>query len=372
MRRSLYRIHRFTGLTLGVLLFLLALSGVLITFRSELLPLLYPEFRVTPGQSKLSVEDLLQKSQRSLHMARVSNYYNGESPDDASLVLYKDPSYSLPGIITIDPYTGTIQADMPLWKNLFAVALFFHANFFLGKSGEWLVGLLGLVLIFFVISGVILWWPKHGALIKLKRTVTKDQGVLSQRTHHLLGLAFALPLLLSAATGLLTVFDLGHSLGRLVLGESKRPEELSVLRTCNFKQDIKALSLLSAEVREKLISIHLCGPKNAYIKVSHGLTGKDYGRFLIDPASKIIVQRFDSTTDPISWNLKRLVFYPLHSGEILGLPGRILVLFGGLGLMGLFVSGIMLSLQRSRKRASTTIKGVSNENATFALNAHDT
>lgn len=354
MRKAVYKIHKFTGLTLGILMFLLALSGVMITFREELLSEIYPDFRVVPGEKELHPEAILRSARNYLKEKTISNFYANGDVDEAALILFRDQAKTLPGILTMNPYSGAVIGEMPLWKNAFAVSLFFHANFFLGKTGEWLVGILGLVLILFVFSGFYVWLPKKNVLTKFRQTFSKNKKRDAQKLHHQLGLVLAIPLLVSGLTGFLTIFDLSYYVMGSLRNDPKRPEEMSVVRACNFEQDMKALSLLNEFQLRNLISIHLCGKKNALMKVSYGLQNRHpsdgYARLVIDSEKQEILQGFDSDKDPASWNIKRLVMYPLHSGEFFGMPGKIIVFLSGIGLMIIFMTGVILTIQRARSR----------------------
>lgn len=351
MRKTLYKLHKLAGLTIGIFMFLLAFSGILITFREELLPVVYSDFRVIPEGKELHPELIIRSAQSHLGSRIVTNFYAGGDADEASLILFKDPTKALPGILTMNPYSGKVISEMPLWQNVFAVALFFHANFFLGKTGEWIVGILGFILFLFVITGLILWWPKSHMARKLQHTFSGKLS--SQKLHHQLGLILAIPLIVSALTGFLTIFDLTYVVMRGIKNDPARPEEMSVIKVCDFEKDMIALRTLTTEQLSRLISIHLCGKKNAFIRVSYGVKDRHptngYSRILIDPETQQIVQSFDSAKDPASWNLKRMVIYPIHSGEFFGTAGKVIVFLGGVGLMLIFISGILLTTQRFKR-----------------------
>lgn len=351
MRKTIYKLHKFAGLTLGIFIFLLALSGVLITFREELLPVVYSEFRIEKGEIELHPARVIESAQKYLGERKVTNFYASGEPDEASLILFRDAKHTLPEILVMNPYTGVAIGEMPVWKNVFAVALFFHANFFLGKTGEWMIGILGFVLVLFVITGLFIWLPKKNVLRKLKATF--DGKFSPQKIHHQLGLILAIPLFISALTGALIIFDLSYLVMKNVQNHPDRPDELTQVKTCDFNKDMQALSLLNETQLKNLISIHLCNKKNSFIKVSYGIDSRHptdgYSRVLIDSETQQVVQSFDSTKDPSSWNLKRMLIYPIHSGEYFGMPGKILVFISGLGLMMIFITGIILSLNRSAR-----------------------
>ncbi|MFA5584692.1 MAG: PepSY-associated TM helix domain-containing protein, partial [Bacteriovoracaceae bacterium] len=121
--------------------------------------------------------------------------------------------------------------------------------------------------------------------------------------------------------------------------------------TCDYDEQSNVLRTMSSDVESKLVSIHFCTQKNALMKITYGQTEKDfldgYIREIIDPRFNLPVQVFDSHIDPKAWNLKRLLIYPIHTGQYFGLIGRIINFVLGLSLSFLFVTGIRLSIKRA-------------------------
>ncbi|GEM_PF-6517137 len=360
-KKNIYKIHKWAGLTLGFFIFLLALSGVGITFRHELLPVVYESlFKISPAQNKLPLETLYSKAQSYLGEEKlITNLYASEHHDEAFLLLYKDPAKSFPVMLTLNPYTGEVVGEMGMIKNFFAIMLFMHSNFFLGNTGKYFVGFLGLVLSFFVISGVYIWYPatqtiKH----KLKRSFSFPRLHLVQHLHHSFGLLFSVPLLISAITGSLIIFDISYLVMRPLTGQPEKIQEAVKVGKCTTEQQIETLRGISTDIANRLVSIHFCSTKNALMKVSYGLHDQNflngYGRLIIDPTTQERVQAFDSSTDPTSWNTVRLTVYPIHTGEYLGLFGRIVVLLGGISLMLMYLTGLTLTLKRRKVRQNAT------------------
>lgn len=355
-RKLIYKLHKWAGLTLGAFIFLLALSGVAITFRHELLPKFYPELfhiRLSPGQQILPIVDLYDNAQSYLGSSKqITNLYASEDNDEAYLFLYKDQSKTFPEMLTINQFDGRIVGEMSMIKNFFAVMLFMHSNFFIGKVGKYFIGTLGFVLCFFVISGLYIWWPQAHLIQKWKRTFQLSKAHLIQRLHHSFGIIFALPLFISALTGALIIFDLTPLITRPLTGQPARIEEATKIGTCSFEEQKTTLEKMTPLMARNLVSVHFCTPKNALMKISYGLHDQNflngYGRTIIDPTSGMILQEFNSEKDPSSWNAVRLVVFPIHSGEFFGMPGRIIVLLAGLALMGIYITGITLFIKRRR------------------------
>lgn len=351
-KKLLYKIHKWSGLSLGVFIFLLALSGVSITFREELLPMSYPEFfDVTPqGKAlpslKLYEAGLSYKNESQ----RITNLYTAHHDDEAYMLMVKDDTKKFPIIWTINPYTAQITGEISMIKNFYAIMLMMHTNFFAGKTGTYLVGLMGIVLSFFVISGIIIFTPAKHKMARYKSLL--HFSFSSQKIHHQLGVVLAIPLLISALTGMFIVFDIPYYTAR-VFGTPVRVEEAVMTGECQVDEEKAVLSTITPEKEDRLISLHFCSPKNSLMKVTYGQTEKDfldgYVREVINPKTQETLQVFDSKIDPDSWNFKRLIIYPIHTGQYFGIFGRVINFILGMMLMVIFFSGIRLSIKRAKR-----------------------
>ncbi len=346
--KTLYRWHRRLGLSLGVVLFFLAVSGLAITYRDELLPMTYSALRVEPMGERAPLEGQLLAAKAALPGETLTHLYTSERDDTANMVFYRPKGAWLPHLLAVNPYTGQVQGGMPLLQNVFGVMLYLHANLFLGKVGAWIVGLMGLLLTGFFVSGLLLWWPKNGAWAAKWRGLKQGNG---RGVHRFTGVFLGPLLLFSALTGFVLAFDLGQPVGRM-LGAPARPEELSKVQECSFEQQLAVLNILTPAQRKNLVSLHLCTPKNGFMKLSYGLherSGHDgFARLVVDPRTGKVLQRFDSSTDPKSWNANALIIYPLHTGEALGLFGKFLNILNGAALALLFLTGLWPTLKRYR------------------------
>lgn len=349
-KKTLYKIHRFAGLTLGFFLFLLGVSGTAITFREELLPKSYPElFNVKPDNKPLPVFKLYESALvYKSSTQEITNLYTSHHEDEAYMLMIKDSEKKFPLIWTINPYSGEIMGEMSMIKNFYAVMLMIHTNFLAGKVGSYLVGILGLVLTFFIISGLIIFTPKKSISVRYKGLLTFKWS--SQKIHHQLGVIAGIPLLLSALTGMFIVFDLPYYSARL-FKSPPRIEEAEEKGNCYYPDQLNVLKSISPLMENRLISIHFCSEKNRLMKITYGQSDRDfldgYVREVIDPDLNLPLQVFDSQVDPKSWNFKRLLIYPIHTGQYFGFIGRMINFLLGLTLTLLFLTGIRLSIKRA-------------------------
>lgn len=344
-KKNLYRWHKNLGMTLGLILFILGLSGASIVYRDELLPVIYPDvFLVEPQATRRPVEEIILATRAHLGSENFTHLYTSERDDTATMIFTRPEGSLLPHLITLNPYTATVKGEMPLIKNVFGLMLFVHANLLLGKIGSYIVGLMGLIMTGFVVSGVILLWGPH-MMDKIKKLPLLGTRGL----HRGMGLAFAAPLVFVGMTGFILSFD--------ILGDGRKPKDLVSTGTCNLEEQLSSLKLLSPLQKTNIVSIHFCSKKNALMKISSGIHERDghdgFRKVLIDPKLQKIVQEFDSEKDPAAWNRNALTIYPLHTGSYFGEIGRFVILISGIALIGLYLSGVLVSLRlRCKKKAS--------------------
>lgn len=347
-KKKLYLWHKRLGLSFGFILFILGLSGTVITYRDELLPKVYSDIMlVTPTSMRLPVQEVIKSARNHLGEASFTHLYTSEREDTATMLFTKPQGAILPHLLAIDPYTAKVTGEMPLIKNIFGIMLYLHANLLLGKSGSIIVGLMGLLLSFFFITGIMIFWGKNW---KMKLKALPRSGI--RGIHRSLGIFLGLALLFSGITGFILAFDL--------MGQ-KKPEDMIKTAQCNLNDQLQALNILTKVQLKNIVSIHFCSPKNGLIKISSGLDERSghhgYTKVIIDPATKNIVQSFDTRKDPPRWSVNALTIYPLHTGSYFGPAGRIITLLTGLALSGLYITGLIISL-RSRKRIQITMANI--------------
>src|SRR3546814_3514959 len=81
----------------------------------------------------------------------------------------------------------------------------FHHHLFAGDNGEWVIGVAGLCGLFFVISGVILWWRTRRTF-QLRLWPKRMSRPAIVMHHRDLGVIVAPLLLISIVTGTMMIF----------------------------------------------------------------------------------------------------------------------------------------------------------------------
>lgn len=345
-RRLWFKLHLYPALVFGLLLAFIGAAGSLSVYQEGLDALLNPSLVVdAPSVAPLPLDRILT-AVRAAHPDRRGAWTLElpRSPTGMVIAWYEQPSETLgaiyaPLMVAVNPYTAEVVASR-FWGQTTATWLWeLHTQLHLGRFGWKLVGVLGVVLMLSVGSGVYLWWPgwaRWRRMFSLDHKHGWDRFALD--VHRLVGISSAVILLLLAVTGITLAYpnlaesltgtsDMGHGdEGPIVLGSAMpndRPvgvDEAIVLARGPFPH---------AEVRRVTAPV---GPLDTYritlrqrseVNQRHPVTTVWVDRYSGQIRQVRNPARFSSGERLMSW------LWPLHTGEAFGAGGRFLWFLAG-------------------------------------------
>lgn len=195
MMKLLDTLHRWTGGLIGLVLALLGLSGTI---------LLYEHLWIgVPGTGDPLRGDLATVAAATEKLMAMPG---------AQGIIYADERFGLhqlrfgEGAGAYASQSGEIAARWASqWERPELWIFDFHHHLFASDSGEWVIGIAGLCGLFFVVSGVILWWRTRRTF--QFRLWPKRMSRPSILMHHRdLGVVVAPLLLISIVTGTMMIF----------------------------------------------------------------------------------------------------------------------------------------------------------------------
>jgi len=353
-------VHRWLGLTLGVLWLTQALTGVAVVFRWELddATLPGPAGPADPVALGARIDAL-----ESRH-GRVSSVWASGKGADRFDIFYSDAAGSArtmrvdgAGRILRDVSADALVSGGGIFNTLSTI----HENLFAGDTGAWIIGLSGLVLLGNLVFGLRLAWPRKGmwkrSMLAAPRGPTAGR---LQGWHRLLGLWLALPAAAVVAAGALLAFEDGveevlHAviappaahvrLGSAAAGAQKRvgPGTALALALREYPgATVSALAFPSGgepwyriRLRARGEMTRIWGATTLFVSQANGeIVG---GRGSIRPLARRFVD----------------ALYPVHTGQIGGIAGRCLVGVIGILLVAMIALGTGLWLaRRGPERAS--------------------
>lgn len=206
-RRIVFAVHLWCGLILGIYLVAISVSGSVLVYRNELRAAFQPQPRLVDASGTRLSEDELIRAGEAAYPDHEVFVYTMPEEDDHAVSLGVNLGESRRQIL-FDPYTGDDLGNAVPWGWRATTWLIdFHGTLAAGPTGKRINGVGSILFTGLIITGIVLWWPGFGRLLRGLR-IERDRGTrrLLFTLHGALGaVSFAL-LLLWAVTGIYLTF----------------------------------------------------------------------------------------------------------------------------------------------------------------------
>lgn len=166
-KKIIGKVHLWLGLTSGLVVFIVAITGCLYAFKDEIENASEPYRRVNPQATNFLIPSQLaaiakkELPNRQLHAVK----YNGKSKAAEAIFYHYEPTYYY--IIYLNPYDGKVQKVKDMERGFFHFILDGHFYLWLPPTiGQPVVASFTLIFLIMLISGLILWFPINKAAIK--------------------------------------------------------------------------------------------------------------------------------------------------------------------------------------------------------------
>ncbi|WP_179506737.1 MULTISPECIES: PepSY-associated TM helix domain-containing protein [unclassified Sphingomonas] len=366
LRHYWVTLHRWLGLTVGVLFCIAGLSGSVLVYYPEIDRSVNPEL-VTP-QSAALARPMVEVLAAAGPIAR-GRFVHSVFPADKAFPVHRvwlTPSaadQSRMWEVLVDPGSARVLGErqaVPTFeldrRNLVNTVYTLHFNLFAGPIGQTVVGLVGVVLLVSVTSGLVLWWPRGR---KWRQALTLKPAARGHRRnvdwHRLTGAYGAVLLAIVAFTGVCLVFP--DCVGAVFPEEQAEPSAPGLATVPPIGAPPSADQVM-AQARKalpgsRITALWLPGADGPdwYVTLREpsgiGAAGGQ-ASFWIAADSGVItkVKRSDTgsaKTQFFAWLL------PLHNGSAFGAGGRLAICIAGLLPSILMLTGFAIY---SRKRAA--------------------
>lgn len=363
------KIHLWLGLTSGLVVFIVGITGCCYVFINEIQRVTQPwqfakeEHKVylLPSQIKTIVEKKMQGRQVSF-----VNYQPGRTTYAG--VFGKDYRFG----VYINPYSGTIQHISNFNDNkfdFFSFVLHGHRALWLPYNiGRPAVDACILMFLILIISGFILWWPKNlkksnvDKSFKIKWTATFKR--LNYDLHNVLGFYVLLIAFAFAVTGLVWGYDwFAKSVYWVTSVGNVKPE---------YKQPVSDTTSnlqYRATVTDSLWLVHTHNKQAMSSSVSFPKEKKDvivitanhrpetnyrndiyiYDQYTLKPLTRGDSFSGSYADASVADRIARMN-YDIHTGQIGGLPTKILAFFGSLICASLPITGFYIWWGKKKKK----------------------
>ncbi len=217
-RKHWLKFHLWLALVAGLFIALLGISGSLLLLKKPILEweigtsALYAINQNTTNQHQRLLSADLWRESATLAYPQLTKIMgtaeplSGFIPATNAMVFGAAGNNGKLGIAFIDPYDASAKGFVIFDDLIFSKIVSLHRLLLLPPAlGSWLVFACGILLIFSVISGLYLWWPKKGIKQLFYSLIHWRSGLKRiakwQQWHAFSAIYFSLPLLIIAATG---------------------------------------------------------------------------------------------------------------------------------------------------------------------------
>jgi sulfite reductase (NADPH) flavoprotein alpha-component len=172
LRNALFQVHWFLGITAGLVLALVGVTGGVLSFEDELLKAWNPGvMTVQPaGRTRLSTDALIAKVRAQRPDDRIQSLTLSRAADDAARIGFAPPKGAKGGgpggrgprgeTRYVDPYSGQLL-DKPRGEGFFRTNMQLHRWLAMDDVGKQIVAFSTVALIYFCLSGLYLRWPRR-------------------------------------------------------------------------------------------------------------------------------------------------------------------------------------------------------------------
>lgn len=345
-------LHRWIGLTVGLVLAVQGTTGALMAFRPELQSTLTPGFVLTDGV-RLPLADVVAHAERDAAPGQVLRFVAWEPGDGAYEVRYGGAGGDATWLV--DPATGE-RVARPWGDAAFWTIERVHRTFALGDAGHWITFTSAIALLALVALGIVLRLPMRESLARWLSPRSPVAGLPRWRKLHAVAGTWLLPLfLVTALTGLFWASDEYRNMLLKLAGQPPRPPRPTVMEppVRPLPALERALTTFAATTPDATRVVFQV-PRDAKAGIELRYLAPDvphdraFGVVRLTTEGALVAHE-PFAAQPAGKRALAYV-YPLHSGSWLGISGRVLMMVSAASMPVLFAIGLYLWLGARRRR----------------------
>ncbi|WP_347453010.1 sulfite reductase flavoprotein subunit alpha [Acinetobacter thermotolerans] len=226
-KKTFFQIHWFLGITAGLILSLMGVTGAIYSYEQPILKWINSDSYTVQAQPgpKLTPAELYQHFKQQDPALQINSISIDASPTGSSTVNIAKEGERRGYNMLVNPYTAEVLPEIK-GRKFFKFVEQLHRNLTLGPVGKQLTGACALMLIFFVLSGLYLRWPKRHSIKQWLAFKPQLKGRnFIWDLHAVAGTWVAIFYLILACTGLTWSYDWWRSGMYKVMGvERPKPE----------------------------------------------------------------------------------------------------------------------------------------------------
>ncbi len=370
LKKIIFQIHKYIGLTTGIVVFIVAITGCCWSFKDEI-ESLYDDYKTVIPQEEpiINVTKAKEIAQTIFPNEHIHGALYQNNNKSAVEVIFYNETPEFYQSVFLNPYSGEILKIKDHTSGFFGFVLKGHVRLWLPKGiGEQIVGVSILLFLIIIVSGIILWLPKKRKNLKQRIKFDWKETTRWKRKnfdlHTVLGFYVSSLAFIIAFTGCVMAYDWFYYIYYKSIGgehtaffEVPKNESLTInIDDKTYPMD-KLIPLLKKQNPEA-VSYELHYPEgkehSIYVEVENtkGMHyDADYRFFDQKTLKEIEITALYSKYKKTKLSDKLLLMnYDIHIGAIGGVIGKIIAFLASLLMASLPVTGIFLWYGRKYKQ----------------------
>jgi sulfite reductase (NADPH) flavoprotein alpha-component len=364
LKKTLFQLHWFFGISAGLVLALMGITGATVSFQDEILNVLNPSVLQVEKQvaGVLPPAELVERIEAASGK-KVSMLSVETDSGAAAKVFFTPPPGERRGQMRyFNPYTAEFMGEAT-GQDFFGLMLRLHRFLAMGDAGRQITGACTLILLFFCLSGLYLRWPRQWNSWRAWLTLDwKKKGrSFNWDLHAVAGTWCLVFYLLAAVTGLSWSYEwFNKGLTRLLsdapqnerVRSGRGPAPSGPAPTADYAAMWSSIystagpALSAYNIRMPPVAGQ---PATVFYLLNASPHNRALNQITLDPVTGI-VKRHDRYSDKSLKAQLLTSLYALHVGSYFGLVGRIILTISALTMPLFFVTGWLLYLDRRRKK----------------------
>ncbi|TGD79511.1 PepSY-associated TM helix domain-containing protein [Hymenobacter wooponensis] len=365
VKQAVGKVHLWLGLASGLVVFIVSITGAIFTFQDDIRDIIEPWRKVEAQAAAPVLPSHLQAAALAQDpgISAKDTWVTYFGPERSATVFFTDRAGN-PIQVYLNPYTGQVLGKQNLRTHFFSIIQEIHMHLLLPEAiAKWVVGISISIFVVMLLTGLVLWWPKRKQ--ERKQRFTIKWGARWRRVnydlHNVLGFYAASIGLVLALSGLFMIYPwMLESIRYVVDGGKAAPAEIMTTKLDTLQTVPTATQPLADIV---YLNARRLSPTHEMILIGPAGAGKDPAYCWTYRKALHYYHRDEYAFHPVSGQLLEIRFhakksngtkfsdmnYDLHTGQILGLGGKIVAFLGSLISASLPITGTVIWWGRRNK-----------------------
>ena len=161
LKKTFFQIHWFLGITAGLILSLMGVTGAIYSYEQQILKWINQDSYTVEveNRAKLNPAEIYQHFHNTAPDLKINSITVATAASESSSINVVKEGARRGLTMMINPYSADVLPEIK-GREFFAFVQQLHRNLTVGPVGKQITGACTLMLIFFVLSGLYLRWPK--------------------------------------------------------------------------------------------------------------------------------------------------------------------------------------------------------------------